>query len=177
MEQKKRNIILIGFMGSGKTSVGIRLSYRLKRTFLDTDKQIERKQGRSISDIFAREGEQAFRQMETDYLKELLTMEGEQIFSVGGGTPLKEENRGLLRQLGKVVYLQASPEEVYERLKGDTTRPLLQTPDARSRIEELLSSRRKYYEAAADMTVCVDGKAVEEVVEMIAETLEKENKL
>lgn len=174
MEQRKPGIILIGFMGCGKTSVGIRLSYRLKRTFLDADRQIERKQGRSISDIFAREGEAVFREMETDYLGELLRAGEEQILSTGGGMPLKEENRELLRQLGRVVYLQASPEEIYERLKGDTARPLLQTPDPRGRIEELLSLRREYYEEAADVTVCVNGKTMDEVVEEIVEALEEE---
>ena len=75
-QQKKKNLILIGFMGCGKTSVGIKLSYRLKQTFLDTDKQIERKAGKSISEIFAQDGEDAFRQMETDFLRELLIKEG-----------------------------------------------------------------------------------------------------
>ena len=147
MEQKKDNIILIGFMGCGKTSVGIKLSYRLKQTFLDTDKQIEKKQGRSIREIFASDGEAAFRQMETECIKELLAGTGnsKQIFSTGGGTPVKEENRELLKRLGTVVYLKVSPEVVYERLKGDTSRPLLQTDNPKGRIEELLGSRKEAY--------------------------------
>lgn len=170
MEQKKNNIILIGFMGCGKTSVGIKLSYRLKRTFLDTDKQIERRQGRSIRDIFAEDGEAAFRRMETDCIKELLAENGTsmQIFSTGGGTPVLEENRGLLKKLGTVVYLKVSPDVVYERLKGDTTRPLLQTENPRARIEELLAARKDAYESAADVIVEVDDKRLEEIVEEIA---------
>lgn len=174
MEQKKNNIILIGFMGCGKTSVGIKLSYRLKHTFLDTDKQIERKRGRSISEIFATDGEAAFRQMETDCLKELIADEGSsmQIFSVGGGTPVKEENRGLLKQLGTVIYLKVSPDVVYERLKEDTTRPLLQTENPKARIEELLSARKDAYEGAADVIIEVDEKSLEEIVEEIATLVE-----
>lgn len=174
MEQKKKNIILIGFMGCGKTSVGIKLSYRLKRTFLDTDKQIERRQGRSISEIFATDGEPAFRQMETDCLKELIADDGSsmQIFSTGGGTPVKEENRRLLKQLGLVIYLKVSPDVVYERLKTDTTRPLLQTENPRARIEELLMARKDAYESAADVIIEVDDKSLEEIVGEIADLVE-----
>ena len=169
MEQKK-NIVLIGFMGCGKTSVGIRLSYRLRRTFLDTDKHIERKQGRSISDIFATDGESVFRQMETDCIKELIETAGSspQIYSTGGGTPIKEENRELLKMLGTVIYLKVSPEVVYERLKNDTTRPLLQTENPKARIEELLAARKESYESAADVIIEVDNKGFEEIMEEIA---------
>lgn len=175
MEQKKDNIILIGFMGCGKTSVGIKLSYRLKQTFLDMDKQIERKQGRSISDIFASDGELSFRHMETECIKELIADAGnsKQIFSTGGGTPVKEENRELLKKLGMVVYLKVSPDVVYERLKGDTTRPLLQTDNPKARIEELLGARKEAYESAADVIVEVDNKSLEEIVEEIAALFEK----
>ena len=168
-EQKKKNLILIGFMGCGKTSVGIKLSYRLQKTFLDTDKQIERKAGKSISEIFAQDGEAAFRQMETDYLGELLekTDAAGQILSVGGGTPVREENRKLLKRLGMVIYLKASPEVIYERLKGDTTRPLLQTNDPMERITELMVAREAAYEAAADFVLLVDGKSLEEIVDEI----------
>lgn len=169
MEQKKNNIVLIGFMGCGKTSVGIKLSYRLKITFLDTDKQIERKQGRSISEIFASDGEAAFRQMETDCIKELIedNTSSMQIFSTGGGTPVREENRELLKKLGTVIYLKVSPDVVYERLKGDTTRPLLQTENPKARIEELLGARKEAYESAADVIVEVDDKSLEEIVDEI----------
>lgn len=169
MKQKKNNIVLIGFMGSGKTSVGIKLSYRLKITFLDTDKQIERKQGRSISEIFASDGEDIFRQMETDCIRELIEDNANimQIFSTGGGTPVREENRELLKRLGTVIYLKVSPEVVYERLKDDTTRPLLQTENPKARIEELLAARKEAYESAADMIIEVDEKSLEEIVDEI----------
>ena len=87
----KDNIILTGFMGCGKTSVGIRLSYALKRTMIDTDKWIEKKQQRSVSDIFAEDGEEAFRQMETSCIRELIETENHRIISTGGGLPVREE--------------------------------------------------------------------------------------
>ena len=118
----KNNIVLIGFMGSGKTSVGIRLSYSLKRTLIDTDKWIEQKQKMTVADIFERDGESAFRRLETECLKTLIQDADRQIISAGGGLPVKEENRKLLKQLGKVFYLKVSPETIYERLKTDTTR-------------------------------------------------------
>ena len=120
------NIILIGFMGCGKSTVGFRLSYRLRRVLEDTDKLIERKEGRSISDIFALKGEDAFRRMETACLRELLLSQEEKIIATGGGLPMRQENHALLKQLGTVIYLRISAKNVWERLKGDTSRPLLQ---------------------------------------------------
>ena len=106
----KDNIILTGFMGCGKTSVGIRLSYTLRRTLIDTDKWIEKKQGKTVSEIFASEGEEAFRRMESECIRELIgTAEG-QVISTGGGLPVRKENRKLLKELGTVYYLKATPE-------------------------------------------------------------------
>lgn len=90
---KQKNVVLTGFMGSGKTSVGLRLSYRLRRPVEDTDKLIERREGRTINEIFAREGEEYFRQQETELLRELAQRPYQTIFSVGGGTPVRPENR------------------------------------------------------------------------------------
>lgn len=163
----KQNIILTGFMGSGKTSVGICLSYRLRKILLDTDKEIERRQGKTVSDIFAQDGEEAFRQMETEYLKELLKATESRIVSTGGGMPVREENRTLLKKLGTVVYLQASPETVYERLKEDTTRPLLQNGDAEKKITGLLAKRQDFYESGADMIIRTDDKSIDEIAEEI----------
>lgn len=166
------NIILIGFMGCGKTSVGIRLSYALKRTMIDTDKWIERKQGMSISDIFAAYGEEAFRQMETDCVRELIQTENHRIISTGGGLPVREENHSLLKELGHVYYLQVTPEVVYERLKGDTTRPLLQGDDPAGKIEKLLAGREQAYLKCADDIIEVSGKNFDEIIE---EIVKKEN--
>lgn len=165
----KDNIILIGFMGCGKTSVGIRLSYALKRTIIDTDKWIEKKQGMAISEIFARQGEEAFRQMETQCLQELIATENGRIISTGGGLPVREENHTFLKQLGRVYYLKVTPETVYERLKGDTTRPLLQGDDPKAKINELLSFREPLYEKCADFVIEVSGKSFDEIIAQIVE--------
>jgi len=159
-----KHIILIGFMGCGKSTVGIRLSYRLRRVVEDTDKLIEKKAAKSISDIFKEDGETAFRQMETKCLQELMTIKDERIISTGGGLPMKVENHELLKRLGTVVYLRISSKGVWERLKNDTTRPLLQCDDPGTKIEELMAKRAPVYEQAADVVLDVDGKTMEEVL-------------
>lgn len=169
----KDNIILTGFMGSGKTSVGIRLSYALKRTMIDTDKWIEKRQNMTISEIFAGEGEEAFRKMETECLKELIQTCNNQIISVGGGLPVREENRRLLSRLGRVFYLKASPEVIYERLKTDTTRPLLQVDDPLKQIRTLLEAREDSYNACADVIIDVSGRTFDEIIEQIKDYLKE----
>lgn len=159
-----RNVILIGFMGSGKTTVGFRLSYRLRRTVIDTDKEIEREEQRSIADIFATDGEAYFRDRETLCLHKLLGSTGSQIISVGGGLPLRQENRELLHELGQVFYLSASAETIYERVKYDTTRPLLQGDDPIGRIRTLLAERDSCYREAADVVIDVNGKDFEQIL-------------
>lgn len=151
-------------MGCGKSSVGRRLSYRLRMPFIDTDKLIERRAGKKIPEIFAQEGEAGFREREKSCLCSLLKERGRKIISTGGGLPLKEENRAVLKELGQVIYLRALPETIYGRLKHDTTRPLLQTEDPEKRIRELMAERASIYEAAADVIVDVDGKDFEEIM-------------
>ncbi len=163
------NVILTGFMGCGKTSVGLKLSYRLRRTVIDTDREIEREEKRTISDIFAADGESYFRDRETVCLRKLIESAGNQIISVGGGLPLREENRRLLHELGQVFYLRATGETIYARLKGDTTRPLLQGEDPQSKIETLLRERDPFYREAADVVIEVDGKSFEEILSEIEE--------
>lgn len=172
MSGKGKNIVLIGFMGSGKTTLGVKLSYRLRRPVEDTDKMIERRQGMSISEIFAGQGEEAFRRMETDLLREIAMQDGERIYSVGGGTPVREENRELLKRCGTVFYLRARPDTIYERLRGDTARPLLQCGDPRSRIRELLEARGEAYESCADYIVDVDDVAADVILRRIMEKVE-----
>lgn len=165
----KKNIILIGFMGCGKTSVGIRLSYRMRRTMIDTDKTIERFQKMTISDIFAQMGEEAFRRMETQCLKRLLEEADGQIISTGGGLPVREENRSLLKQLGMVIYLRVTPQTVCRRLASDTTRPLLQGENPEEKVRLLLEGRKEIYEDAADMIIDVDDKNFDEILDEIIE--------
>ena len=151
--EKGPHLILIGFMGSGKTSIGRGLSYKLQRAFCDTDKMIEAKEGMSISEIFASKGESAFRVMETDVLRSIRDDISPKIYSLGGGTPVQMQNQPLIKMCGTVVYLRITPEAVYERLKGDKTRPLLQCADPLDRIRKLMAQRLPAYERCADVIV------------------------
>ncbi len=166
-KDSQSNVVLIGFMGCGKSTMGIRLSYRMQYILEDTDKLIETKAGMTISEIFAREGEEAFRQMETQLLRTLAEKKGRRVYSVGGGTPVRAVNRPLLRELGTVVYLRVRPETVYERLKNDTTRPLLQGEDPLGKIRRLMAERESAYAETADVILDVDEMAAEQVVESI----------
>lgn len=170
---RQKNIILTGFMGSGKTSVGLRLSYRLRMPVEDTDKIIERREGRTVGAIFSEEGEAYFREQETALLQELLNRKRGYIFSVGGGTPVRPENRLLLRQLGRVIYLRTRPETVYERLKGDTGRPLLQCEDPLERIKSLMAERSQVYESCADLTLDTDDVDIDEILDRIGKEADK----
>ena len=161
------NVILIGFMGCGKSTVGLKLSYRLRKSVIDTDKEIERTEKRSISDIFQAEGEAYFRDKETECLKKLLKTSSNQIISVGGGLPMREVNRQLLHQLGQVVYLRAKAETIYDRLKYDTTRPLLQGENPQEKIRSLMAQREQNYEEASDIIIDVDGKDFEQIISEI----------
>ena len=165
-----KNIILIGFMACGKSSVGKRLSQALNLEFLDTDELIEQKAGTTISDIFATQGEAAFRAMETECLKDLLARNGgEFVLSVGGGLPVREENRKLLKQIGTVVYLKVSAETVFARVRNDKTRPLLQTANPRGRIMDLMNARKNFYEDGAEYIIEADHKSFEDIIEEIKE--------
>ena len=167
-----RNIILEGFMGSGKTTVSEILSDRLSLELMDTDVTIEDTEGRSINDIFAEDGEEAFRDMETELLQMIVEDHlRDMVISLGGGLPVREVNRELLKEAGKVVYLKASPETIYERVKGDTTRPLLKSEDPLGRIKELLAGRSDIYDEAADLIVETDGKTPDEICDEIIREL------
>lgn len=165
------NIILIGYMGSGKTTVGRGVAKLKEYTFVDTDEMIAEQQHRSISEIFAADGEQAFRDMETELLRQLIAEKKERlIISTGGGMPLRAENRQLLAQLGKVVYLKAQPETIYDRIKGDTTRPLLQCENPMKRIAEMIAERNPLYEEGAAFIVEVDELSHSEAAAVIIES-------
>lgn len=166
-----RHIILIGFMGCGKSTVGYRLSYKLKKCLIDTDQLIEQRAGTTISNMFAEHGEAYFRKKETECIASLSKELGSRIVSLGGGTPMREENRSILQSLGVVVYLKASSDTIYSRVKHDTRRPLLQCEDPKARIEELLAQRAPIYEQLADIIVEVDGKQIKQVVQEVAEAV------
>jgi shikimate dehydrogenase len=167
-----RNLILEGFMGSGKSTVSEILADKLGLDILDTDEAIEKTEGRSVSDIFEEEGEEAFRDMETDLITTVVNDHWrDMVISLGGGLPVREENRSLLKKAGKVVYLKAAPETVLERLKGDDTRPLLRCDDPLGRIRELQEKRASFYEEASDLIVDTDKKTPEEVALEIMDKL------
>ena len=165
------HVLLIGFMGSGKTTIGRALSYRLECAVEDTDKLIESAAGMSISEIFATKGEGAFRRMETDQLYKILQDPNPKIYSLGGGTPVQMANQPLIKKCGKVIYLKISPEAVYERLKGDTKRPLLQCADPLAKIQKLIKEREPAYLRCADLVIDVEGLTRQEIVDRIGEYL------
>jgi len=159
------NINLVGFMGAGKTTVGKALAERLGYRFVDADEEIEREQGRTISSIFAEDGEPEFRRLESEMLRKLSGREG-LIVSAGGGAVIDPANVENMRRGGPVVCLTATPEEIYERVRHSTHRPLLDTPDPMSRIVQLLNERAGYY-ARADVTIDTTGKSVDDVVDEV----------
>ncbi len=164
------NILLIGFMGSGKSTVGKELAKALDCNFIDMDDEIEQKENRSICDIFNTEGEGHFRKLETDYLQFLLKTNNA-IISTGGGVVLKEGNRKLLKAIGKVIFLHADVEHIVKNVKDDTTRPLLQSDDYIKTITEMLELREDKYLSSADMIIQTSGKSVECIVDEIMSLL------
>ncbi len=174
----KCNIILVGFMGSGKTTLGKWISKHTGRVFIDTDKEIEFKSGMKINEIFEKEGESSFRQKETDYLKELAASnDNNMVISVGGGTVLREENRKLLSSLGTVVYLKASADELANRLRYDERRPLLQGKTGEERrklIEDMLNERESAYISAAHFIITTDGVYFPRIYQILYKKLKEE---
>lgn len=164
---KKDNIVLIGFMGSGKTTIGKEFAKRHNMQFVDTDAYIEEKAGKTIADIFKDDGEEAFRQIETSCLEELKEQMNHTVFSTGGGMPLKVQNARLLKEIGKVFYLTAANQVIYERVKTDTKRPLLQGDNPYDKICELMKERAPLYERAADCIVDTNSNDIEEVITKI----------
>ena len=164
-----KNIILTGFMGVGKTSVGTQLAKDLGYTFVDTDKLIEADQNMTITTIFAKHGEPYFREIEAKIVQEVAQKES-QVVSTGGGAVLWDMNRDAFKKAGFVVCLTASPEKIYDRIKHETHRPLLQTADPKLKIKELLDSRARFY-AQADVTIDTTEKSVDDVITTIKERI------
>lgn len=163
-----RPVILIGYMGAGKTTVGKLLAKRQKLVFLDTDAMIEEQEGRTISTIFAEKGEESFRNMETALIQRLIDEQlSDAVLSVGGGLPVREENRVLLKKLGTVVYLTASKETIIKRVSGSDNRPLLKGENLDEKVERMLAVRGPLYEAAADVQIDTNGKTADELVNEI----------
>ena len=168
------NIVLIGYMGSGKSTVGKFLAMVYGYDFIDTDELIEIKEGMSINDIFAEKGEDYFRQLETEVLLELKGKVKNTVIATGGGMPVKEENRPLLKELGKVFYLKASYDTTYKRVSGGNGRPLLNNLEGNSlyqRIKEMTAIRTPIYTEVADIVIDTTQIDEREVARQIAITM------
>jgi shikimate kinase len=164
MKMKKRNIILVGFMGTGKTVTGRVLVERTGMELVDMDSLIESRQGKTIPEIFATEGEPAFRVMERDLVKELSIRSG-LIISTGGGIVLNPDNITDFEKNGLVVCLTASPETIFQRVEKDTNRPLL-SGDKKGQISSLLEKRKPLY-AAIQHGVNTDGLTAKQTADRI----------
>ena len=164
-------VVLVGFMGSGKSSVGRELARRFRAPFVDVDERIESAAGCRIRDLFGREGEPAFRVREKAALREVLSVRG-CVVATGGGAFADEENRVLLRSYAPVVYLEAAVETLLERLAGDLGRPLLRGGDREEVVRELLSRREPGYRTA-DVTVRTDGRTVKDVAGQVADWIDR----
>lgn len=165
------NISLIGFMGSGKTTVGRLLADRLKLNFIDIDKVIEERVGMKIWEIFDKYGEEYFRILESQVIKEVLSKAYNAVIACGGGAVIREDNVNILRKNSIVVYLRISVDEAYKRLEDCSDRPLLKVDDKLGAISKLLRVRESLYLRAADKVVDVDGRTPEEIVDYIIKLL------
>lgn len=164
-------IVLVGLPGSGKTTVGRQLARRLQLPFVDTDQVIEQRLRCSIRDYFDREGEESFRDVEESILDEL-TLSGSCVLSTGGGAVIRAANRSHMHQRGKVVYLNSSPDELFRRLRHDSSRPLLQVGDPLARLRELHAVRDPLYRQTAHFVIETGRPSVATLVNMIVMQLE-----
>lgn len=168
----KMNLILIGFMGSGKTTISQLLGRQLGQSVLDLDREIERQSNKSIPQIFAEVGEKGFRQLEHDVLAASMEFEG--ILATGGGTPLRDDNINLLKKAGvPIVLLAASPEETYRRISQQSNRPLGNKLDVDG-IHRLQQIRQPFYDRCADFKIITDGLSPEVIVRQILERYKKD---
>jgi shikimate kinase len=159
------NLALIGFMGTGKTSVGRHVAEYLGFDFLDTDELIQSRTGRTITDIFAKDGEPAFRELERQIVQELSARE-KTVIATGGGLPTNAENLSALKSFALVVCLWASPEKIWERVKNQSHRPLLHDPDPQKKIRELLAAREPFYKQA-DVLLNTELRSLREVAQQV----------
>ena len=167
------NIYLIGMMGSGKTVTGRVLAGFLNYAFVDLDAEIQKKEGRSIPEIFAASGEACFRDIEASVL-DLFSKKKHQVIATGGGIVLREENVQRMKMTGKVVLLQASAQSLWQRVRHSKERPLLNKPDPLGTLEQILNDRAGFYEKACHFSVLTDGKIADDVASEIQELLRAE---
>ena len=164
------NVILIGFMGAGKTTVGQLLASALDFTFVDTDARIEAAAGRTIPEIFASEGESGFRDRESAVLQEVLKGD-RQVISTGGGIVLRPENREAIRAGGWCVWLAVSPEIVWNRVRLENHRPLLRNPDPEGTVRRMLAERDPIYQETAHLRVAASRRRPKTIAAEIAKNV------
>lgn len=168
----ENNIFLIGFMGTGKSTVATCFARQYGMEIIEMDEMISNRAGMSIPEIFERYGEEHFRNLETEFLRGIRS-ETNRIVSCGGGVVLRKENVTLMKESGVIVLLTASPEVILERVKNDNGRPLLQGKKNVVAISELMEARRERYEAAADIVISTDQKTTEEICEVLKTEIER----
>lgn len=161
-----KNIYLIGFMGTGKSTIAKELVAQTGARQIEMDQLIEEQQGMTISDIFEKCGEPHFRDLETELLK---SFSGEEnvVVSCGGGCVLRDKNAAIMKENGRIVLLTATPETIYERVKDSTHRPVLNGNMNVDYIRSLMEKRRERYETVADVKIATDGKSREEICQEI----------
>lgn len=165
------NLILVGMMGSGKTTMGRALARHLGKTFVDSDEEIIRRTGVTIPHIFDIEGEPGFRQRETAALRELLVRDN-MVLATGGGAVLDEQNRAMLQRNGIVIYLKASVHDLWQRTRHDRNRPLLQVADPHGKLMELFQQRDPLYQQAADIVIQSGKQSVHNLMLHLVDEIE-----
>ncbi len=162
------NIFLIGFMGAGKSTIARTLQSKLDMPLIEMDERIVEEQGCSINEIFDRKGEAGFRDIESDLVKRIAN-ERDSIVSCGGGVVIRPENVEYMKKSGKIVFLTATPETIYERVKNGKDRPLLNGNMNVEYISSLMDKRRDIYNAASDEKIATDNKSKDEIAQEIIE--------
>ncbi len=157
-----KNIYLIGFMGAGKSTIAQELAKKTGAKRIEMDQLIEEQQGMAITEIFEKYGEEHFRDLETELLKSFLHEEN-LVVSCGGGSVLRDENTALMKENGRIIWLTASPETIFERVKDSQNRPILNGNMNVEFIRGLMEKRRERYETVADVLVATDGKSKEDI--------------
>lgn len=166
----EKNIVLIGFMGSGKTSVGKKLSIDLKREFIDMDAFIEKKEGMSVNEIFEKKGEAYFRNAEKELCIRFAVPKSK-IIATGGGVIKSDENVENLKKGGVIIYLKSTPKQIAHNLRYDNTRPLLAGGNKEEKIANLMAEREPIYNKCADITLDVSNINIEDTIEKLKNML------
>ena len=166
------NIILIGLMGAGKSTIGRSLAKRLKKEFYDSDRVIEERTGVDIATIFEIEGEDGFRSREAQVIEELCQLENI-VLATGGGSILRQENRENMKKYGQVIYLSTTAELLYSRIKHDKSRPLMQTSNPLDTLKKLLDIREPFYREIADLNITTGRQKANLIVKRVEDALKK----